>query len=84
MLVQTRKIKNFPIVLVGRDFWEPLVEFLRARPLAAGMIGTEDFEHLVVTDSPGEVARSVVDTALDRFGLTYGPRPKPRWYMGER
>jgi len=63
---------------------EPLVEFLRARPLAAGTIGTEDVERLVVTDSPVEVARSVADTAMRRFGLTYGPRAKPRWYLGER
>jgi uncharacterized protein (TIGR00730 family) len=83
-LVQTGKIKEFPIVLVGRDFWEPLVEFLRARPLAAGTIGKEDVERLIVTDSPVEVARSVADTAMRRFGLTYGPQAKPRWYLGER
>jgi uncharacterized protein (TIGR00730 family) len=80
-LVQTGKIKDFPIVLVGRDFWEPLVEFLRARPLAAGTIGRQDIERLVVTDSPVEAARSVADTAMRRFGLTYGPRAKPRWYL---
>jgi hypothetical protein len=83
-LVQTGKIREFPIVLVGRDFWEPLVEFLRSRPLAAGTIGHEDVERLVVTDSPAQVARSVADTAMRRFGLTYGPRAKPRWYLGER
>ncbi|HEY7540792.1 MAG TPA: TIGR00730 family Rossman fold protein [Methylomirabilota bacterium] len=83
-LVQTAKIQEFPIVLVGRNFWAPLVEFLRSRPLAAGTIGTEDVERLVVTDSPVEVARSVADTAMRRFGLTYGPRAKPRWYLGER
>jgi uncharacterized protein (TIGR00730 family) len=82
-LVQTGKIKEFPIVLVVRDFWEPLVEFLRARPLAVGTIGAADIERLVVTDSPVEVARSVTETAMRRFGLTYGPRAKPRWYLGE-
>jgi uncharacterized protein (TIGR00730 family) len=83
-LVQTGKIKEFPVVLVGRDFWEPLVEFLRARPLAAGTISAADVERLVVTDSPVEVARSVTETAMGRFGLTYGPRARPRWYLGER
>ena len=73
-LVQTGKIKDFPIVLMGRDYWQPLVEFLRSRPLAAGTIGPEDVERLVVTDSPVEVARSVADTAMRRFGLTYGPQ----------
>jgi uncharacterized protein (TIGR00730 family) len=83
-LVQTGKIKEFPIVLVVRDFWEPLIEFLRARPLAAGTISAADVERLVVTDSPVEAARSVTRTAMGRFGLRYGPAAKPRWYLGER
>jgi uncharacterized protein (TIGR00730 family) len=83
-LVQTGKIQEFPIILVVRDFWEPLLEFLRARPLAEGTIGPEDLERLTVTDSPAEAARSVTDIAQRRFGLTYGPRAQPRWYLGER
>jgi uncharacterized protein (TIGR00730 family) len=83
-LVQTGKVKEFPIVLVVRDFWEPLVEFLRTRPLAEGTIGPEDLERLTITDSPAEAARSVTDIAQRRFGLTYGPRVQPRWYLGER
>ena len=83
-LVQTGKVKEFPIVLVGREFWAPLIEFLRTSPLAHGTIGIADIERLVVTDSPAEVARSVADTAMRRFGLTYGPQARPRWYLGER
>jgi hypothetical protein len=83
-LVQTGKIKEFPIVLVVRDFWQPLIEFLRARPLAAETIGAEDVERLVVTDSPRECARSVAETTMRRFGLRYAPPAKPRWYLGER
>jgi len=83
-LVQTGKIKEFPIVLLVRDFWGPLLEFLRSRPLAAETIGPGDVERLTVTDSPAEAARAVAETAMRRFGLTYGPRAKPRWYLGER
>ncbi len=83
-LVQTGKIKEFPIVLVVRDFWEPLVEFLRTRPLAEGTIGPGDVERLTLTDSPAEAARAVAEIAQRRFGLTYGPRMRPRWYLGER
>ena len=83
-LVQTGKIKEFPIVLVVRDFWEPLIDFLKTRPLAAATIGAVDLERFVVTDSPEEVARSVTETALDRFGLRYAPPAKPRWFLGER
>jgi uncharacterized protein (TIGR00730 family) len=83
-LVQTGKIKEFPIVLVVRDFWEPMLEFLRVRPLAAATIAPADLERFVVTDSPEEAARSVAETAMARFGLRYEPPPKPRWYLGER
>jgi len=83
-LVQTGKIREFPIVLVVRDFWQPLVEFLRARPLAEGTIGPADLERLTLTDSPAEAVRTVTDIAQHRFGLTYGPRVQPRWYLGER
>ena len=83
-LVQTGKIKEFPIVLVVRDFWEPLIEFMRTRLLAEATIAAADLERLVVTDSPEEAARSVAETAMGRFGLRYAPPPKPRWYLGER
>jgi uncharacterized protein (TIGR00730 family) len=83
-LVQTGKIKEFPIVLVARDFWEPMLEFLRARPLATETISAADVERFVVTDSPEEAARSVAQTAVRRFGLRYAPPAKPRWYLGER
>jgi len=83
-LVQTGKIKEFPIVLVVKEFWQPLVEFLRTRPLAFATIAATDLERLVVTDSSEEAARSVAETAMGRFGLRYAPPPKPRWYLGER
>src|SRR5215510_15609960 len=60
-LIQTGKIKEFPIVLLVRDFWEPLIEFLRTRPLAFATIAAADLERLVVTDSPEEAARSVAE-----------------------
>ena len=76
--------KKFPIVLVVRDFWEPLIEFLKTRPLAAATIGAVDLERFVVTDSPEEARQSVTETAMGRFGLRYAPPVKPRWFLGER
>jgi uncharacterized protein (TIGR00730 family) len=82
-LVQTGKIKCFPLVLMGREFWSPLLDFMRARFLAEKTIDPADYERLVVTDSAEEAVRSVTDLAMKQFGLTYGPRAKRRWFLWE-
>ncbi len=82
-LVQTNKIKHFPLVLVGRQFWLPLLDFLRGRLLASGTIDEVDFQQFMVTDSPQEAVRCVTQVAMTQFGLTYGPRAKRRWYLWE-
>jgi uncharacterized protein (TIGR00730 family) len=82
-LIQTHKIKAFPLVLVGVDFWRPLVEFLHTRLVAAGTIDGADAARLHVTDSPAAAVDIVTRTALKRFGLTYARRPRPRWLLGE-
>ena len=82
-LVQTAKIKQFPIVLIGREYWGPLMDFLRSRPLSAGTIDQLDYERFLITDSPEEAVRSVTEVALGQFGLSYGPRARRRWYLWE-
>jgi uncharacterized protein (TIGR00730 family) len=82
-LIQTRKIEDFPLVLMGRDFWRPLVDFLRQRLLVEATIDAGDADRILVTDSAEEAVESVTDVALRRFGLTYGPRLKRRWFLGE-
>ena len=82
-LVQTGKIRNFPLVLMGVHFWEPLLEFMRERLIAEGTIEALDYERLIITDSPKEAVDRIREVALGQFGLAYGPRPKPRWWLGE-
>ncbi len=85
VLIQTGKVKDFPLVLVGREFWAPLVALLRDRLLAAKTIDAIDVDRFVLTDSPEEVASIVRNRAVRDFGFTYGPHaPKKRWYLGER
>ena len=59
-LIQTGKIRNFPVVLFDAEFWEGLVGWLQARLLGEGMISPEDEELLVVTDDPAEAVATVV------------------------
>jgi len=79
-LIQTGKIRDFPVVLVGKEFWTPFLEFLREQLLAAGTIEARDVDRLFLTDSPDEAARFIRDASLERFGLTYAaPRKRRRW-----
>ncbi|MEZ4699210.1 MAG: TIGR00730 family Rossman fold protein [Rhodothermales bacterium] len=82
-LVQTGKIRAFPLVLVGKSFWEPMLAFMYERLAAEGTIDGEDMNYFYVTDSPEEAVRYVRDVAMERFGLTYGARIKRRWILGE-
>jgi uncharacterized protein (TIGR00730 family) len=83
VLIQTGKMKRFPLILLGVDFWKPLVEVLRQRLLPAGTIDDADVALITLTDSPAEAVALVRETAMRDFGLTYGPRARRRWYLGE-
>ncbi len=82
-LTQTRKIRDYPLVLIGKDFWSPLVSFFRDRLVAEGTIDAADFGRILITDSPQEAVRSITETAMQRFGLTHGPAIRRRWWLAE-
>ncbi len=55
-LIQTGKISNFPVILVGKEYWAPLMKWIKGICLERGMIKSEDLESLHLTDNPKEVA----------------------------
>ena len=59
-LIQTKKIRNFPVVLFGAKYWTGLLEWLRAEVLPGGKISEHDMDIFHVTDSPAEVVEIVV------------------------
>ena len=83
VLIQTGKMREFPFVLMGKSFWTPLLDYLRELPLSAGTIDVADVERWIVTDSSDEAVEIIRERAMRQFGLTYGPRAKPRWWLGE-
>ena len=83
-LVQTAVIKNFPVVLLGRNYWSPLVGFLRSSPLANHAIDATDLDRIRVTDSVSEAVEYIQTTAIGKFGLRYGARRKPSRVLFER
>ena len=62
-LIQTGKVLHFPVVLVDRDYWSELLDWVRLELLADGMISPDDVKLLSVTDDPAEA----VDTVLDCY-----------------
>ncbi len=59
-LIQTGKVKHFPVVLFGAAYWNGLVEWLRERVAGEGKINTADLELLHVTDDPMEAVRRIL------------------------
>ena len=59
-LIQTRKIKHFPVVLFGSEYWGGLLDWLKNTLEAAGNISPGDLELFKVTDSPEEAVAHVV------------------------
>jgi len=60
-LIQTGKVRDFPVILFGTAFWRGLLDWIKATLLAGGKISANDLDLLVVTDSPEEVVRIIVD-----------------------
>ena len=58
-LVQTHKIDNFPVIMIGRDFWSGMLRWIRKEMLSGGMVDKSDLRLLTVTDDPQEVVRLV-------------------------
>jgi uncharacterized protein (TIGR00730 family) len=82
-LIQTGKILDFPLILMGKEYWMPLLDFLRERLLAQKTVDAYDIDRILVTDSAEDAVRGIKEVAMKRFGLTYGPKMKPRWYLWE-
>jgi uncharacterized protein (TIGR00730 family) len=60
-LIQTRKVRNFPVVLVGKDYWSGLLSWARDTLMVHGTIGQADLDLLQCTDDPSEVERIIVN-----------------------
>jgi uncharacterized protein (TIGR00730 family) len=58
-LIQTKKIRNFPIVLFGKEYWSGMLKWLGDVVLTSGKISNHDMEMFHITDSPAEVAEIV-------------------------
>jgi uncharacterized protein (TIGR00730 family) len=60
-LIQTGKIRHFPVVLFDTGYWAPMIEFMRGELLADGMISAADLELLRLTDDVDEAVHYVLE-----------------------
>jgi len=58
-LIQTHRIKPFPVILVGSDFWSGLLEWIKATLLEHHKISNNDLDILQIMDDPEEIVRAV-------------------------
>jgi uncharacterized protein (TIGR00730 family) len=65
-LIQTEKVRDFPVVLYGSEYWQELLEWVKAFLLSRGMISERDLKRLHLTDSPVHAVEIVaeVESAL--------------------
>ena len=74
-LIQTGKIADFPVILLGRAYWRPLEDLLR-QLAHEGTIDQSDLDLLLVTDSVGDALEHIQRHAVDAFGLAVqGAKP---------
>lgn len=82
-LIQTKKIDQFPVVLMGRDYWQRLTELLH-RMVEAKTIDPVDLNLLLITDSVEEAMEHIQEHAVKQFGLLRRKAPMKRsWLLGE-
>ena len=58
-LIQTEKIRPFPVILVGKDYWQGLLDWVRGVVLEAKNISADELEIIQVLDDPHEIVRYI-------------------------
>lgn len=82
-LIQTKKIYNFPIILLGKEYFKPLMDFLDLM-IIERTIDEDDLGYLVVTDSVDEAIDYIRTHIVDKYGIKLKKVPKPSKILLEK
>jgi uncharacterized protein (TIGR00730 family) len=83
-LIQNGKIKHFPIVIMGTDYWRHLIDFIQEMA-QRGKISSSDLELIYATDSVEEAMTHIRTKAIERFGLRRVAHMRRHFpWLGER
>ncbi|MCB0319562.1 MAG: TIGR00730 family Rossman fold protein [Bdellovibrionales bacterium] len=75
-LIQTGKIHHFPVILLGADYWGPLLDFIKNELLSRSTISPPDLEIFHVLDSVDEVSEVIQNFVNKERALRKTPRPR--------
>jgi uncharacterized protein (TIGR00730 family) len=76
-LIQTGKVKHFPVILFGRRYWSGMVDWLRDTVAAERKVNVEDLDLFQVTDDPAEAVRLVIAARAGQPAKKRKEKPKP-------
>jgi len=63
-LIQTKRIKPFPVILVGTDYWNDLWKWIQKSLLAKNLVSPEDMDIVTILDNPDEVVKIIKRTVI--------------------
>ncbi len=81
-LIQTGKVKDFPILLYGREYWTPILKQIETM-IEAGTIGKEELGFLTVADSVEEATTLLQDELIEMWQEAQGRKDSPKWWFLE-
>jgi len=74
-LVQTKKMRDFPLILMGTEYWQGLRDYLVERLLVEGTISKSDLKLVYITDSPKEAIQCIKAGAARLLGIPFSEAP---------
>jgi len=78
-LIQTKKIRSFPVILVGKEYWQGMIDWLTKSMLAYGNINRDEIDLMHIVDEPEEVCEIINKRYKDRItGIHRDRRDKSR------
>jgi uncharacterized protein (TIGR00730 family) len=81
-LIQTRKIQNYPVVLLGVEYWAPFIALLQEM-VRDGAVSPNDLDLVKITDDLDEAISHIEAHTVGSFGLRR-VQQKPKWWLLER
>ncbi|MFN3695859.1 MAG: TIGR00730 family Rossman fold protein [Pseudobdellovibrio sp.] len=82
-LIQTKKMKNFCVILMGIDYWKPMITFIQ-KMAHENTIDQADLNKIILSDNPKEIAQIIRQNGISEHGLVVQKPMKRFWFLFEK